>query len=81
MSMLSDELSRVAAGVQDQVAAQLQPGVRSMVIVAAPGGEFVVAHNFERERLIKVLQRALDSARGGEKPGSGLLWLPPGVRA
>lgn len=78
---LNEELSKVAAGVQEQVTEQLSPEMRSLVIIGAPTGEFVVAHSFERERLIKVLKRALASAERGQTQGSGLLWLPPGVRA
>lgn len=78
---LEEELAQVAGGVQEQVAAQLKPGVRCMVIISAPDGRFAVANNYERPRLIKVLERALDSARGGAKSAPGLLWLPPGVRA
>ncbi len=78
---LEEELAQVAGGVQDQISAQLQPGVRSLVIVGAPDGRFAIASNFERPRLVKVLERALAAANGGEKSGSGLLWLPGGVRA
>jgi hypothetical protein len=78
---IQEELAAVARGVQDQVGAQLKPEMRSLVLIAAPTGEFTIAHDLERERLIKLLKRALASAEGGGKSSSGILWLPPGVRA
>lgn len=79
MSTMTDDMAAVAKGVADQVADQLQPGIRVMVIVGAPDGNFVVAGNFEKPRAQKVLQRALDASKGGKS--ESLLWLPPGVRA
>lgn len=79
MSTIADEMALVAKGVADQVSEQLQPGMRVMVIIGAPDGTFVVAGNFENPRAQKVLQRALDAAKGGKQ--QSLLWLPPGVRA
>lgn len=78
---MQEEMTQVAAGVNEQVGVQLQPGMRCMTIIGAPDGTFVVASNFEKERAIKVLQRALDSLKGGQQRQEGLIWLPPGVRA
>ena len=68
MATLSEELTRVAKGVHDQVAPQLAPGVGAMVLLAHPSGQIGVALNIAPEHAVRLLRQLIEQIKNGAGP-------------